>query len=114
MAGTAAGRAEGAAIGAQTRVVLDTVALDRLLRSPEGVVGVFLAKKAVQVEREAKHLCPVDTGRLRASITHGLDRDEQGLVAYVGSNVKYAVFVELGTRHMGAKPYLRPALRSKA
>lgn len=28
---------------------------------------------------------------------------------YIGSNVSYAVFVELGTSHSNAKPYLRPA-----
>ena len=28
---------------------------------------------------------------------------------YIGSNVEYAPFVELGTSHSNAKPYLRPA-----
>lgn len=108
----ASGAAEGAAVGAQTRLVLNTVAIEKLLNSPEGPTGQMLLRKAVQVERSAKHLVAVDTGRLRASITHALSRDARGLVAYIGSNVHYAIFQELGTRYMRAHPYLRPALRS--
>jgi HK97 gp10 family phage protein len=37
--------------------------------------------------------CPVDTGRLRNSITHTV---KDG-VAYIGTNVEYASYVELGT-----------------
>jgi len=57
-------------------------------------------------ETYAKQLCPVDTGRLRNSITHA-QQDENTEV--IGTNVKYAPFVELGTIHMSARPYLRPA-----
>ena len=31
---------------------------------------------------------------------------------YIGSNVEYAPFIELGTSKMGAKPYLRPAVEN--
>lgn len=62
---------------------------------------------ALMVESEAKKLCPVDTGRLRASIT----TEKIGKAAYaVGTNVEYAPYVEFGTRKMRAQPYLRPAL----
>ena len=57
-------------------------------------------------ESYAKKACPVDTGRLRNSITHA-QYDENTEV--IGSNVSYASFVELGTSKMSAKPYLRPA-----
>lgn len=50
------------------------------------------------------------TGRLRQSITHRVDRDARGFVARVGTNVAYSKFLELGTRKMAARPYLRPAL----
>ena len=40
-------------------------------------------------------LCPVDTGNLRNNITHVVD--ENGLTAYIGTNDKYAAYVELGT-----------------
>lgn len=59
-----------------------------------------------KAESYAKKLCPVDTGRLRNSITHQ-QMDEHTEV--VGTNVEYAPYVELGTHRMKAKPYLRPA-----
>ena len=37
----------------------------------------------------------VDTGNLRNSITHTVDEEEPA--AYIGSNVEYAAYVELGT-----------------
>jgi hypothetical protein len=40
-------------------------------------------------ETYAKRDCPVDTGRLRNSISHTYDEDS----AYIGSNVEYAAFV---------------------
>ena len=54
----------------------------------------------------AKKLCPVDTGRLRNSITHQ-QYDENTEV--IGSNVEYAPYVELGTHKQAPKPFLRPA-----
>ena len=73
---------------------------DALLR---GLKGCGLA-----AEGYAKGRCPVDTGRLRASIGHALD--EEGLTVYVGTNVQYAPHVELGTHRQRAQPYLRPAV----
>ena len=58
------------------------------------------------VERDAKKLCPVDTGRLRSSISHEIE----GMTGYVGSNVEYARAVELGTEKQSPQPYLRAAL----
>ena len=46
-------------------------------------------------EGYAKKLCPVDTGNLRNSITHTVDEGENS--AYIGTNTKYAAYVELGT-----------------
>lgn len=57
-------------------------------------------------EGYAKAECPVDTGRLRNSISHARDDD----AAYIGTNVEYASFVELGTSWMEPCPYLRPAV----
>ena len=56
-------------------------------------------------EGYAKRLCPVDTGRLRNSISHAVD----GNAAYIGTNVDYAVYVEMGTVKTHAQPYLKPA-----
>ena len=84
-------------------------------------------------ERYAKKDCPVDTGRLRNSITHatqnyngqGAYTDNEGRAfydatarrspergtVYIGTNVEYGPAVELGTSRSkkGPRPFLRPA-----
>jgi len=67
-------------------------------------------KRAIRAERAAKRLCPVDTGRLRASITWRIDRDAKGLLALIGTTVHYAAYVEFGTWRMHGRPFLRPAI----
>ena len=59
-----------------------------------GPVKDFLHKAALTVERRAKEKAPVDTGRLRASIT----AEYQRLSVMIGPSVSYGVFVEYGTR----------------
>lgn len=49
-------------------------------------------------EGHAKDITPVDTGRLRNSIAHATDDTS----AYIGTNVEYAPYVELGAQ--GRKP----------
>lgn len=44
-----------------------------------------------QAEGHAKYLCPVDTGRLRNSITHQVDKG--GDAVYIGTNTEYAPYV---------------------
>lgn len=93
----------------------------------------------IELERRAKVICttrygdksPIDTGRLRNSITHATKtnpgqstyQDNQGRefgdgkargtpeenTVYLGTNVEYAPYVELGTVKMAARPILRPA-----
>ena len=65
-----------------------------------------LQKAVLVVERQAKEDCPVDTGRLRASITSEVSGDE----GKVGTNVEYAADVEFGTVRQSAQPFLFPAL----
>lgn len=64
-----------------------------------------LEKIGLVAEGYAKKLCPVDTGRLRNSITHETDDN----AVYIGTNVEYAPYVELGTSRTREQPYLRPA-----
>ena len=59
-------------------------------------------------EGYAKKLAPVDTGNLRNSITHEVDDGEHAV--YIGTNVEYAPYQELGTIHMKAQPFLKPAV----
>lgn len=76
-------------------------------------VAAFLERIGAKVERRAKYLCPVDTGRLRSSITHGLFVADGTFEERIGTDVEYAAFVELGTSRMSAQPYLRPALAAE-
>lgn len=79
------------------------------------------------LEGQAALLAPVDTGRLRGSITYATRRERsrpdapaQGSdevsqpsdvwTLHVGTNVSYAEHVEYGTRRTAAQPYLRLAL----
>lgn len=55
-------------------------------------VAAALEEIGLAAERFAKRTCPVDTGRLRNSITHALNMDEESV--YIGTNVSYAPFVE--------------------
>ena len=71
----------------------------------------------------------IRTGRLRNSITYGVDTSEPAV--YIGSNVEYAPWVELGhtqkvgryvpaigkklvNEHVPGKPFLKPAVEKYA
>lgn len=90
--------------------VYDAGALRTLFDSTTGPVAKEVERRAIRVEAAAKRLCPVDTGRLRASITHELGKDGEGIVGRVGTNVDYGIHVELGNGNSPEQPYLRPAL----
>lgn len=61
----------------------------------------FFDRAAIGVTNLAKQKAPVDTGRLRASLTHETDSATPPMWAKVGTNVMYARFVEFGTGRMG-------------
>ena len=65
-----------------------------------------------EAEGYAKDLCPVDTGNLQNSITNAPDFEERAV--YIGTNVEYAGYVELGTAKQPAQPYLKPAVADHA
>ena len=69
-------------------------------------LGKAVRDLVLLVEGEAKKLCPVDTGLLRASITPVI---ESWAAGYVGTNTHYAPYVEYGTRKTPAQPFLEPA-----
>ena len=56
-------------------------------------------------ETYAKQETPVCTGRLRNSISHTVD----GEAVYIGTNVEYAPYVELGTSRAKAHHMLQKA-----
>lgn len=76
----------------------------------QSAIARALERIGLQAEGYAKDLCPVYTGNLRNSITHTSD----GNAAYIGTNVTYGKYVELGTVKMAAQPFLRPAAADHA
>lgn len=57
-----------------------------------------MRRATLVVQRSAKMFAPVDTGRLRASITPAVETRAREVVGVVGSNVHYAPYVEFGTK----------------
>jgi len=78
-------------------------------KDAETAIEEGLQKGAFRVERDAKINAPVDTGRMRASITTRLIKEDGNPVAEVGTNVSYAPLVEYGTSKKAARPFLFPA-----
>lgn len=84
--------------------------LDRFWSLLESDLERVVREGVLKIERRAKELVPVDTNTLRASIESVVEKvalDE--IVGKAGTNVEYSEYVEMGTRHMQAQPYLRPA-----
>ena len=86
----------------------------------------------LRAERHAKAICPVDTGRLRNSISYATSKAQGGMnqnqgknadsedyemhdvpaenTVVLGTNVSYAVNIELGGSKGAPQGFLRPAL----
>ncbi len=75
-----------------------------------------LEEIGIDCEHIASENAPYDTGLLSSKITHAIDAGEQAV--YVGTNVEYAPYQELGTSTYagwnGGKGYLRPAASENA
>jgi HK97 gp10 family phage protein len=94
-----------AASGVTVRVVFN-----HLPRASAGIhqgAVAEVAKAGHAIEAAAKAKAPVLTGTLRRSIHTVISAG--GLTATVGPSVSYGPYIEWGTRHMGARSYLRPA-----
>lgn len=96
-------------------LIWNTSAVEALARSQPVVRD--LLRRGLLVQAAAKNFATgvgggphVRTGRLRSSIATVPGEDSVSVYVDIGSDVSYAAFVELGTRHMRARPYLRPAL----
>lgn len=85
-------------------------------KSKEALEALKQAKKnslwaiGAAAEGYAKEATPVDTGRLRNSITHAEDSNN----SYIGTNVEYAPYVELGTKNQHAHHMLKKAATEHA
>lgn len=63
-----------------------------------------LEKAALKIEAAAKRLAPVDSGRLRGSISSEVEQTGTITTAHIGTNVEYAVHVERGRGPIEADP----------
>lgn len=79
---------------------------DMFLRAMKSQVRQGLETCGLIAQGHATYMCPVDTGRLRASIDYVTDDMSMTL----GSGVEYAADVELGTYKQRAQPYIKPAI----
>lgn len=101
-----------------SRAGVRIIGIDRLRRklgaleaAEIAVVKRELVAAALNVQAGAKRRAPVDTGRLRNSITYEIGDD--GTVVRVGTNTQYAPYLEFGTRKMPARPFLFPAFEEE-
>lgn len=60
-----------------------------------------LERGAKKIQKNAKFLAPVDSGRLRNSIKTKSEITQDGAKAQVFTNVEYASYVEFGTGEKG-------------
>lgn len=79
---------------------------DTVKNAKDATIRRILETIGQLAEGYAATKAPVDTGRLRGSITHAVD----GHAVHIGTNVEYAAYVEMGTRHQRPQPYLKPAI----
>jgi hypothetical protein len=82
--------------------------LNALLRSKSGPVGQDLKRRAQRVKNMARRNAPVDQGRLKGSIDFEMRVESGLLVARVGSNLDYAIYVEKGTGIYAGRGYIKP------
>lgn len=71
--------------------------------APNGIIARDMLRRGYKVEQKAKELCPVDTGRLRASIALERKMRNDVPIVIVGTNVNYAMYVHEGTGIYGPK-----------
>lgn len=93
------------------------------------IIGKSVFEAGLIIEAQAVALAPVDTARLRGSISTQtktqehknqnsgkaesedfIDKPTKDNTAYVGTNVEYGEYIEYGTIRSRAQPYMRPAL----
>lgn len=79
-----------------------------VIEAKNDAIARALEAIGIQAEGDVAELAPVDTGRLRDSITHEVDESEEAV--YVGTNVEYAAYQEYGTSRMKAHPFLKPGI----
>ena len=82
--------------------------VNEVISAKNGAIARALEAIGIQAEGDVASLAPVDTGRLRDSITHETHAAEESV--YVGTNVEYGKYQEYGTSRMRAHPFLKPGI----
>lgn len=85
------------------RIDLHQSAINVFLRSPAGEIFRAVREIGRRVENTAKQLAPVDRGGLRASVNSRMLIEGSKVVAHVGTNMEYALFVHEGTGLFGPR-----------
>lgn len=75
-----------------------------------GPVKDAFNRSVLHLESQVKERTPVDTGRLRSSVTHAIDSSVIPLWGKVGTNVSYAPMIEFGTKAHVILPRNKKAL----
>ena len=86
---------------------------EQVIAALETAYAKALEAIGIQAERDAARICPVDTGRLRNSITHTIEGGNDP-AAIIGTNVEYAQYVHNGVRGRQGQPFLTDAVRNNA
>lgn len=81
---------------------------DDVRRQIEGLVAARMQDAGEAGVEAARAQVPVKTGRTRASIQFTYERTSQTL--RISAGTPWAVYVEMGTSRMAARPFLRPGL----
>jgi HK97 gp10 family phage protein len=87
-------------------IVVQSNHLGALASALPGKAGAAVRKAVGDVEAQAKTRAPVDTGALRNSIVGTMTGEAAGQVT---AGVNYAPYVEYGTAHAPAQPFMIPA-----
>lgn len=85
---------------------------DEVLEALGTAIARGMEAIGIEAESDAAAICPVDTGRLRNSITHTIDNG--GKAAIIGTNVEYAIYVHEGVHGRKGQPFLRDAITQNA
>lgn len=94
----------------QTKTLIAKNNTKQVQEAIDDALVAALTEIGISCERFAKTACPVDTGRLRNSITWQLSTAEKSV--YVGTNVEYAFSVHEGTgsnKGKGPRRFLKNA-----
>lgn len=80
-----------------SRIVINDAALRELLTGPTGPVVEYVTDVSRKVKNEAQRRCPVDEGRLRASVEFAVTVEGDKVIGRIGTKVEYAMAVHEGT-----------------